>query len=64
MRQVFGNYFKKGYAVTDFWISKDRGHLRAFYFLERSVSVFVSLWLELWNKYHFYVVLGVKLLFG
>ena len=64
MRQVFGNYFKKGYAVTDFWISKDRGHLRAFYFLERSVSVFVSSWLALRNQYHFYVVLGVKLLFG
>jgi chorismate synthase len=42
MRQVFGNYFKKGYAVTDFWISKNRGHPRAFYFLDRSVSVFES----------------------
>jgi predicted GNAT superfamily acetyltransferase len=35
MRQVFRNYFKRGYAVTDFWISKDRGHPRAFYFLDR-----------------------------
>src|SRR5262245_29553806 len=35
MRQVFRNYFKKGYAVTDFWISKDRSRPRAFYFLDR-----------------------------
>jgi predicted GNAT superfamily acetyltransferase len=36
MRQVFRNYFKKGYAVTDFWISNDGGRLRAFYFLDKN----------------------------
>lgn len=35
MRQVFRNYFKKGYAATDFWVGEDDGHLRAFYFLEK-----------------------------
>jgi predicted GNAT superfamily acetyltransferase len=35
MRQVFGNYFRKGYAATDFWISKDRGRLRAFYLFDK-----------------------------
>ncbi len=36
MRQVFRAYFKKGYAATDFWVSEDDGHLRAFYYLEKS----------------------------
>ena len=35
MRQVFRNYFKKGYAATDFWVAEDEGHLRAFYFVEK-----------------------------
>jgi predicted GNAT superfamily acetyltransferase len=35
MRQVFRNYFKKGYAATDFWVVEEDGHLRAFYFLEK-----------------------------
>ncbi len=35
MRQVFRNYFRKDYAATDFWVSEDEGHLRAFYFLSR-----------------------------
>jgi predicted GNAT superfamily acetyltransferase len=35
MRQVFRTYFKKGYAVKDFWVAEDEGHLRAFYFLEK-----------------------------
>ncbi len=35
MRQAFRNYFKKGYAATDFWVAEDEGHLRAFYFLEK-----------------------------
>ncbi len=35
MRQVFRAYFKKGYEATDFWVSEDDGHLRAFYFLEK-----------------------------
>jgi predicted GNAT superfamily acetyltransferase len=35
MRQVFRNYFKKGYAVTDFWVAEEDGHLRAFYFLDK-----------------------------
>jgi len=35
MRQVFRNYFKKGYVATDFWVAEEEGHLRAFYFLER-----------------------------
>jgi chorismate synthase len=35
MRQVFRNYFKKGYAATDFWVGEEEGHLRAFYFLEK-----------------------------
>jgi chorismate synthase len=35
VRQVFRNYFKKGYAAADFWVAEDEGHLRAFYFLEK-----------------------------
>ncbi|HYK88207.1 MAG TPA: hypothetical protein VE398_05525 [Acidobacteriota bacterium] len=35
MRQVFRNYFKKGYATTDFWVAEEEGHLRAFYVLEK-----------------------------
>ena len=38
MRQVFRNYFKKGYAATDFWVAEEDGHLRAFYFLEKRKS--------------------------
>jgi predicted GNAT superfamily acetyltransferase len=34
MRQVFRSYFRRGYAVSDFWVAEDEGHLRAFYFLE------------------------------
>ncbi len=35
MRQAFRAYFKKGYHATDFCVSEDDGHLRAFYFLEK-----------------------------
>jgi predicted GNAT superfamily acetyltransferase len=35
MRQVFRNYFKKGYAATDFWVAEEEGHLRAFYVLKK-----------------------------
>ncbi len=35
MRQVFRNYFKKGYAATDFWVAEEEGHLRAFYLMEK-----------------------------
>jgi predicted GNAT superfamily acetyltransferase len=35
MRQVFRNYFKKGYAATDFWVGEEEGHLRAFYYLSK-----------------------------
>ncbi len=35
IRQVFRNYFRKGYAVTDFWVAEEEGHLRTFYFLEK-----------------------------
>jgi chorismate synthase len=35
LRQAFRNYFKKGYAATDFWVAEEEGHLRAFYFLEK-----------------------------
>jgi chorismate synthase len=35
LRQVFRNYFKKGYAATDFWVAEEEGHLRAFYVLEK-----------------------------
>jgi predicted GNAT superfamily acetyltransferase len=35
MRQVFRNYFRKGYAATDFWVAEEEGHLRTFYFLEK-----------------------------
>lgn len=35
MRQVFRNYFKKGYAVMDFWVVEDEGRQRAFYYLEK-----------------------------
>ncbi len=36
MRQVFRAYFKRGYQATEFWVSEDEGHLRAFYFLEKA----------------------------
>jgi predicted GNAT superfamily acetyltransferase len=36
VRQVFRNYFKKGYAAADFWVAEDEGHLRAFYLLRKS----------------------------
>lgn len=35
VRQVFRNYFKKGYVAADFWVAEDEGHLRAFYFLRK-----------------------------
>lgn len=35
MRQVFGSYFNKGYAASDFWVVEQDGHLRTFYLLER-----------------------------
>ena len=35
IRQVFRNYFRRGYAATDFWVGEQDGHLRAFYFLEK-----------------------------
>ncbi len=35
MRQVFRNYFRKGYAASDFWVAEQDGHLRAFYVLEK-----------------------------
>jgi predicted GNAT superfamily acetyltransferase len=35
MRQVFGHYFKKKYAATDFWVAEQDGHLRAFYLLDK-----------------------------
>jgi predicted GNAT superfamily acetyltransferase len=35
MRQVFRNYFKKGYAATDFWVGEEDGRLRAFYCLSK-----------------------------
>jgi predicted GNAT superfamily acetyltransferase len=35
MRQVFRHYFKKEYAATDFWVTEQDGHLRAFYLLEK-----------------------------
>jgi predicted GNAT superfamily acetyltransferase len=35
MRQAFRNYFKRGYAATDFWVAEEEGHLRSFYFLEK-----------------------------
>jgi len=38
MRQVFRNYFKKGYRATDFWVAEEEGHLRTFYFLEKRES--------------------------
>lgn len=38
MRQVFRHYFKKHYSATDFWVAEQEGHLRAFYFLEKSKS--------------------------
>ena len=38
MRQVFQHYFKKHYAATDFWVGEQEGHLRAFYFLEKTKS--------------------------
>jgi len=36
VRQVFRNYFRKGYAAADFWVAEDEGHLRAFYLLRKS----------------------------
>jgi chorismate synthase len=36
MRQVFRNYFRKGYAAVDFWVAEEEGHLRSFYLLEKS----------------------------
>ena len=38
MRQAFRNYFKKGYAATDFWVAEEDGHLRTFYFLEKKMK--------------------------
>jgi predicted GNAT superfamily acetyltransferase len=38
VRQVFRNYFKKGYAAADFWVAEDEGHLRAFYLLRKTES--------------------------
>ena len=35
MRQVFRNYFKKGYAASDFWVGEEDGRLRAFYYLSK-----------------------------
>jgi len=35
VRQVFRNYFKRGYVAADFWVLEDEGHLRAFYFLKK-----------------------------
>ncbi len=35
LRQVFRAYFKRGYQATDFCVSEDDGHLRAFYFLQK-----------------------------
>jgi predicted GNAT superfamily acetyltransferase len=35
VRQVFRNYFKKGYVAADFWVAEDEGHLRAFYLLRK-----------------------------
>lgn len=35
MRQVFRNYFKKGYIAADFWVGEDDGRLRAFYYLSK-----------------------------
>ncbi|HYQ59817.1 MAG TPA: hypothetical protein VEP29_02110 [Desulfatiglandales bacterium] len=35
MRQVFRTYFKKGYVATDFWVTEEEGHLRAFYYLQK-----------------------------
>jgi predicted GNAT superfamily acetyltransferase len=38
MRQVFRHYFKKEYAASDFWVTEQDGHLRAFYLLEKNKS--------------------------
>jgi predicted GNAT superfamily acetyltransferase len=35
MRQVFRNYFKKGYLAADFWVADQDGRPRAFYVLEK-----------------------------
>jgi predicted GNAT superfamily acetyltransferase len=35
MRQVFRNYFRKNYAVVDFCVGEEDGHLRAFYLLAK-----------------------------
>jgi predicted GNAT superfamily acetyltransferase len=35
LRQVFGGYFKKGYAAVDFWTTEQDGQLRAGYLLEK-----------------------------
>ena len=37
LRQVFGCYFKKGYAAVDFWAAEQDGQIRAGYLLERQV---------------------------
>ena len=34
MRQTFRHYFRKGYAVTEFFVTTHDGHLRAFYRFE------------------------------
>jgi chorismate synthase len=38
MRQVFRHYFRKDYAATDFWVSAQEAHLRAFYVLTKRKS--------------------------
>jgi len=35
MRQTFRHYFRKGYAVTEFFVTTYDGHLRAFYRLDK-----------------------------
>ena len=35
LRQVFRNYFKKGYSATDFWTAEQDGRLRAGYILKK-----------------------------
>ena len=38
LRQVFGGYFKKGYAATDFWATEQETRLRAGYLLGKQKS--------------------------
>ena len=38
LRQVFGNYFKKGYKAVDFWAAEQEGHLRAGYLMGKLYS--------------------------